>query len=229
MPDGPVPERFDAAYYREFYGRSPVQTAARIGSLAQGVLGLAAWWGIPVRSVLDVGAGPGYWGRWLRTNRPAIRYRSVDVSAEACRRYGHEQRDIVRWHSPRPVDLVVCQGVLHYLDDEDFEEALANLVTSARGLLFLEIPTSDDLRNVLDLDRTDMVANWRPAEWYRDRLHIALRELGAGVFYRRSGTAPFFAMEEASESRRTVRRQRHERAGMVRGPAVVPLSCSDSD
>ena len=103
----PPTERFDDAYYREFYGRSPVQSPTRIGGLAQGVLGMAAWWGIPVRSVLDVGAGPGYWGRWLGAHRPDVRYRSVDVSAAACRRYGHEQRDIVEWQAARPVDLVV--------------------------------------------------------------------------------------------------------------------------
>ena len=208
MPDGPATERFDAAYYREFYGRSPVQSPARIGGLAQGLLGMAAWWGVPVRSVLDVGAGPGYWGRWLRANRPAIRYRSVDVSAEACRRYGHEQQDIVGWQAPRQVDLVVCQGVLHYLDDDDFELALANLLASSRALLFLEIPTSDDLHGVLDLERTDVDAHWRPAEWYRDLLHVELRELGAGLFYRRGGAAPFLALEEAPESRRTVRRRK---------------------
>ena len=200
-------ERFDAAYYREFYGRSPVQSPTRIGSLAQGVLGMAAWWGIPVRSVLDVGAGPGYWGRWLGTQRPDVRYRSVDVSAAASRKYGHEQRDIVTWHAARPVDLVVCQGVLHYLSDDDFTAAVDNLVASSRALLFLEIPTSDDLNGVLDLERTDLDAHWRPAEWYRERLTTDLRDLGAGLFYRRSGTAPFLAMEEAAESRRKLRRR----------------------
>ena len=59
---------------------------------------------------------------------------------------------------------------------------------------------------IRDSDRTDLDAQWRPAEWYRDRLHTDLRELGAGLFYKRTGTAPFLAMEEAPDSRRTVRR-----------------------
>ncbi len=58
-------DRFDAAYYRRFYGRRPVHDRHRIGQLATAVLALAAWWHLPVRSVLDVGAGKGYWGSWL--------------------------------------------------------------------------------------------------------------------------------------------------------------------
>ena len=202
----PTPERFDDDYYRQYYGRSPVQSPARLARLAEGVLGMAGWWGIPVRSVLDVGAGPGNWGRWLRAERPTVRYRGVDMSEAACRRYGHEQRDITQWRSPRPFDLVVCQGVLHYLDDDAFVAAARNLVESSRGLVFLEIPTSDDLNGVLDLERTDLDAHWRPAEWYRDVLGRQLRELGAGLFYRRTGRVPFLALEESSSSARRGRR-----------------------
>ena len=49
--------RFDAAYYRRFYGRDPVHDARRIAHLAQAAVSFAAWWRIPVRSVLDIGAG----------------------------------------------------------------------------------------------------------------------------------------------------------------------------
>src|SRR5262249_45051465 len=83
---------FDAAYYQRFYRDRPVHDRRRVGRLAEGVLGMCGWWGVPVRSVLDVGAGPGYWRDWLATNRPRVRYRSVDFSAYAAARYGHEQR-----------------------------------------------------------------------------------------------------------------------------------------
>jgi hypothetical protein len=77
-------DRFDAAYYRRFYGRSPVHDARRIAHLANGVLGFAAWWRVPVRSVLDVGAGKGYWRDWLAEHRPSVRYHGIDVSEHAC-------------------------------------------------------------------------------------------------------------------------------------------------
>ena len=57
----PASERFDAAYYRRYYGRHPVHDRRRIGQLAAGVLSLAQWWRIPIRSVLDIGAGKGFW------------------------------------------------------------------------------------------------------------------------------------------------------------------------
>ncbi|MGZ4806988.1 MAG: hypothetical protein ACXV5U_11435, partial [Ilumatobacteraceae bacterium] len=80
-------ERFDAAYYRRFYGRQPVHDRRRIAQLAEGVLSLASWWRIPIRSVLDIGAGKGYWRDWLTTTRPRITYHGIDASEYACRRY----------------------------------------------------------------------------------------------------------------------------------------------
>src|SRR3954447_16776705 len=84
-----VPERFDAAYYRRFYGQRPVHDRRRIGQLAAAafrvargapaVCGVAGWWRLPIRSVLDVGAGKGYWGDWVAANRPRVRYHGIDV------------------------------------------------------------------------------------------------------------------------------------------------------
>ena len=113
-----VPEqRFDAAYYRRFYGPKSVHDRRRIGRLVEGVLALAAWWHVPVRSVLDVGAGKGYWRDCLADERPSVRYHGIDVSEFACRRYGHDQADLATWRPSRTYDLVVCQSMLQYLDD----------------------------------------------------------------------------------------------------------------
>lgn len=201
MTGAPRPERFDAAYYRRFYGRSPVQSAARVARLAAGVLGLAGWWGIPIRSVLEVGAGPGHWGRWLCAHRPAVRYYGTDVSAYACSRYGHQQRDIAAWHAPRAVDLAVCQGVLHYLDDSAAERAIENIAASTRSLAYLEVPTAEDRVDVLDLRRTDSDANWRSAAWYRERLTTHFVELGCGLHYVRNGSALFYSLERSDPKR----------------------------
>ena len=140
-----VPEpRFDAAYYRRFYGPKPVHDRRRIGLLAEGVLALAAWWKVPVRSVLDVGAGKGYWRDWLADARPSVRYHGIDVSEFACRRYGHEQADLATWRPSRTYDLVVCQSVLQYLDDRAAMAAIDSLGAACRGLLWLEVPTLAD-------------------------------------------------------------------------------------
>ena len=73
-----APARFDEAYYRRHYtGRARVHSAREIARLAQGVTGLAAWLGVELEAVLDVGAGPGLWRDWFRRHRPAVRYRST--------------------------------------------------------------------------------------------------------------------------------------------------------
>ena len=105
-------------------------TPRRIALLANGVVSLASWWRVPIRSVLDVGAGKGYWKTWLAEHRPAVRYHGIDVSLHACRRYGHEQADLATWRSARRYDLVVCQSVLQYLDDAAAAAAIVALSDS---------------------------------------------------------------------------------------------------
>jgi trans-aconitate methyltransferase len=175
-------QRFDATYYARFYGRSPVHSRRRVAHLCSAVTGLMSWWGLPLRSVLDVGAGPGWWRDWFAEHRPNVRYRSIDVSEHACRRYGHEHRDIAVW-TPRPVDLVVCQGVLQYLDDAAATAAIDHLAAATRGLLYLEVPTLADRSAVLDLDASDLEVHWRTGTWYRSELDAAgLAQVGAGLW-----------------------------------------------
>jgi trans-aconitate methyltransferase len=188
---------FDAAYYRRFYRDRPVHDRRRVGRLAEGVFGMCAWWGVPVRSVLDVGAGPGYWRDWLAASRPRVRYRSVDVSPYAVARYGHEQNDISEWAPSRPFDLVVCQGVLQYLDHAAAGRAIANLATATRSILYLEVPTSEDRRTVLDTERTDFEIWWRSANWYRVRLARHFIELGCGLHCARRAGVYFYELERS--------------------------------
>lgn len=191
-------ERFDAAYYTRWYGRRPVQTSARIGHLADATLALAKWWGIPIRSVLDVGAGPGWWGRHLAAHHPKVRYTGVDISAHAAKRYGHEQRDIATWKPSRTYDLVVCQGTLHYLGDEAVVRAISHLASATRGLTMLEIPTQDDLDgDVIDAAASDLDALWRSASWYRRRLRRFFVEVGGGLHVPKDSPHRFYALERA--------------------------------
>lgn len=194
-----APERFDATYYQTFYGRTPVHTRRDIAHLASAVVSMAAWWKIPIRSVLDVGAGPGYWRDWFVAHRPRVRYHSTDVSEYACRKYRHDLRDITTWTPDTPADLVVCQGVLHYLDDAGAESAISNLTKATHSLLYLEAPTSEDRDDVLDTDVSDLHAVWRSAKWYRDRLADGFVQAGAGLWVRR-GALYLYALESLPSS-----------------------------
>ncbi len=190
-------ERFDAAYYARFYGRRPVHDRRRIAMLASGVTSLAAWWGIPIRSVLDVGAGKGYWRDWLTEHRPKVRYHGIDVSAYACRRYGHEHADLATWRPRRRYDLVVCQSVIQYLDDTAARRAIRVLGDACEGLMMLEAPTSADRENVIDPDATDLDVFWRSGRWYRTHLDPHFVQVGTGLWASRSAGIPFFELERS--------------------------------
>jgi trans-aconitate methyltransferase len=186
---------FDADYYRRFYRTSPVHDRRRVDRLCTAVTAFAGWWGIPVRSVLDVGAGTGLWRDWFAAHRPRTRYRSLEVSPYACRRYGHEHADIATWEPDRQYDLVVCQGVLQYLPDGGADAAITHLAAAARGLLYVETPTARDRQGVIDPAKTDLDIHWRTGRWYRRRLAAHFVEVGAGLHYTRSGTVQFYELE----------------------------------
>jgi SAM-dependent methyltransferase len=139
----PARSRFDAEYFQRFYhGADRTHAPREVARLASGVSGLAEWLGVRIESILDVGAGTGIWRGWFRRHRPEALYRSVDVSTYACERYGHEQRDISRWRGRDRFDLVICQSVLQYLDDDAAARAIRNLGAMTRGLLYLEAITA---------------------------------------------------------------------------------------
>jgi trans-aconitate methyltransferase len=190
---------FDAEYFRRFYEsrRTRVYGREQVAHLARGVTGLVQWFGGDVESVLDVGAGTGLWGEWLREHMPDVRYRSVDVSEYACRRYGHERRDISRWRAREEFDLVVCQGVLPYLEDDACTRAAANMAAMCGGFLYLEAITSRDLREVCDRARTDVSVRARPATFYRRILKRWFEPLGCGLHHIRGGDKVFYDLEQA--------------------------------
>jgi SAM-dependent methyltransferase len=195
------PSRFDAAYFERFY-HAPGKThsAPEIARLASGVAGIAAWLGVELESVLDVGAGTGIWRSWFRRHRPAVRYRSIDVSPYACERYGHEQRDISRWRARERFDLVVCHAVLQYLEDEAAARALENLGAMSRGLLYLEVVTKADLA-ILDTDKTDMNVHARTGRWYRARLGRHFDQVGAGLWLSKRSPVQLWELEGAGRQR----------------------------
>lgn len=175
---------FDAGYYQRFYGRGGVHDRRRIAHLASGVVGMCSWWGVRPKSVLDIGAGPGLWRDWFRANHPSIRVTSTDVSEYACAKFGHLQRDIATWQPPHAFDLVICHGVLQYLNDDEAERAIAHIAHGTRHVLYLEVPTSQDFATVVDSSATDMQVHRRTGEWYRRHLSQSFTQAGAGLWIR---------------------------------------------
>jgi trans-aconitate methyltransferase len=190
-------QRFDAAYYGRFYGRRPVHNRRQIAQLGQGVMSFASWWRIPIRSVLDVGAGKGYWRDWLAAAHPTVKYHGIDASEHACRRFHHERADIAEWKPRRKHDLVVCQSVLQYLDDPGAAKAIDTLALACRGLLLFDVPTIADRDTVIDPSQTDLDVYWRTGTWYRRRLTRGFTEIGGGMWVSRECTAVFFELERA--------------------------------
>lgn len=190
-------DAFDAAYFDRFYGRAETRVYGKreIARLARGVTGLVMWLGGEIRSVLDVGAGTGLWRDWLARHRPDVRYRSIDVSPFACERYGHERADISEWRVKETFDLVVCQGVLPYLDDAACERAVENVAAMAAGFLYLEAITARDLREVCDRSATDDSVHARTGEWYRRRLGRHFVTVGGGLYYVKGGDVRFYELE----------------------------------
>jgi SAM-dependent methyltransferase len=190
---------FDEAYFRKFYEsrRSRVYSADQVDHLARGDTGLVSWFGGEIERVLDVGAGTGLWGQWFRSNMPAAEYRSVDVSDYACATYGHERRDISAWRAPEKFDLVVCQGVLPYLDDGACSRAIANMAAMCRGFLYVEAVTARDLREVCDRTKTDVRVLARSRGYYRRALGRHFEPLGCGIHHVRGGSALFYDLERA--------------------------------
>ncbi|MCA9589773.1 MAG: class I SAM-dependent methyltransferase [Myxococcales bacterium] len=190
---------FDAEYYRRYYDSAAtrVHQASEIAHLCAAVTAFAAWWKIPITSVLDVGAGVGLWRDWFAKHRPRVAYRSTEISKHACEAYGHERRDISKWRAKEQFDLVVCQGVLPYLDDDACARALENIAAMSAGLLYLEAITKRDMRDVIDNDRTDVRVYPRTGTFYKSCLKPHFVQVGAGLWCRRDGPALFYELESA--------------------------------
>lgn len=188
---------FDARFFSRYYGRRPIHTKARLHRLATAVDNLCAWWEVPVRSMLDVGAGVGHWSNWYRTERPRVRVTSTDVSEHACRRYGHELLDIGSQRPRGVYDLVVCMSVLQYLDDAVARRAIANLAAATRNVLYFEVPTARDLEESVDADETDFRIHVRSGEWYARKLDRHFVRAGAGVWVRRGSNVILYELERS--------------------------------
>jgi len=167
----------------------------KIETLASAVHHFCNWWDIPVRSVLDIGAGVGYWSNWYRKNHQRTKVVSVDVSEHACNKYGHQLRDISSWIPTTKFDLVICQSVLQYLDDRAARAAIKNLSKATKHVLFFEVPTTNDLHHNVDRTVTDLEIYSRSGDWYRQELSRNFKQAGAGLWITKTSTIVLYELE----------------------------------
>jgi SAM-dependent methyltransferase len=163
---------------------------------------------IDVRRVLDAGCGTGLWRRALRRLDPGVEYVGIDTSEYLCRRYGWTRASVDAFASRRKFDLVVCQDVLQYVDDDAVARSFAAIARLCRGALYFDVPTRDDIEDgLLDMRRTDRAIFVRSASWYRARLGRDFVSVGGGVFLRRGAKGIALALERCgSASPRRTRR-----------------------
>ncbi len=172
-------KQYDADYFEKWY-RDPkhrVRTPTEFARQVDFVLHLAEWvLERPVARVLDVGCGEGQWGVALRKRRKRLVYTGVDPSAWAVRRYGARRgllqggiTDLDRL-IPRgeQFDLVLCVGMLNYLDAPTLRAGLRQVARRASGVAYLELFAKGD-DYVGDTD-------WptpKPAAWYSTTIQSA--------------------------------------------------------
>lgn len=189
-------ERFDAAYYQRFYGaaRSRVSSQQAIDRLASFVSGYLDYLEQPVRRVLDVGCGLGHWRAPIARRYPKATYVGMEFSAHLCEQHGWLQGSITERVPRGRFDLVICQGVLQYISDNEFGRALDNLTTACRGVLYLEALTQEDWQQNVDQKRTDNAVHLRTAKRYRSGLkQRGFTAAGGGLFV--SGESPVVLFE----------------------------------
>ncbi|QTD44011.1 class I SAM-dependent methyltransferase [Ottowia testudinis] len=189
---------FDEAYYQRFYfdKKTRVVDPAHVDRLGAFVAAYLQYLRVPVRRVLDIGCGIGLWQGLIARHLPGASYHGVEISGYLCQRYGWACGSVVDYAAPEPFDLVICQGVLPYLNPSDMRRALANLGQLCRGALYVEAVSREDYeRDAIDEDLTDGRQFRHRAAVYRRGLSEHLLELGGGLWLSRRADVPLFALE----------------------------------
>jgi SAM-dependent methyltransferase len=190
-------EQFDAAYYDRFYRKraTRVSDAKETAKLGRFVCSYVDYLGLRVERVLDAGCGLGRWRGVIAEHFPRARYQGIEVSEYLCAELGWTHASIAEFESRGRFDLVICQGVLQYLDDRAAGAALANIAKLCRGALYLEVLTAEDWREACDQRATDGQVHRRPAAFYLKRLARHFNALGGGLFVHKDAGIVLYALE----------------------------------
>jgi len=178
--------QYDQRYFDKWY-RNPryrvksqqelARQVALVVTAAEYLVGRA------LRTVLDVGCGEANWLLPLRRLRPRIQYTGVDSSEYVVSRFGASRNirlgtidSLDRMRLRKEYDLILCVGMLNYLDRAQLRTGLAHLYELANGVVYLELFTSVD-RGVFGDTRGTRL---RSPAWYRARIREA-RFLACGL------------------------------------------------
>lgn len=174
---------FDKDYYHRFYRDPETSVATEAGTrrLGRFVSAYLDHLCVDVEHVLDLGCGLGAWRDVIAKHYPDASYTGVEISDYLCRTHGWKKGSAADFRSRRRYDLVICQGVLQYLDDREARAAIENLDRLCGGVLFLEVLTREDWEHNCDQDVTDSECYLREATWYATRLGKYFTNCGGGV------------------------------------------------
>ena len=188
---------FDASYYARYYrdARTRVTEPADTRQLASFVASYLKYLGQPVANILDLGCGLGQLRKPLLQHFPGARYVGVEKSDYVCARHGFQRGSVVDFRARGRFDLVICKGVLQYLDAREAALALENLARLCRGCLYLEALTREDWQQAADRQRTDGAVYLRAASFYRRRLRPHFTPAGGGIFVHERSAAVLYALE----------------------------------
>lgn len=150
----PMPKQYDQAYFDRWYRhpRHRVKSDDALVRKVRMVLAIAEWYlEHPVRSVLDVGCGEAPWFPILRMLRPKLDYLGLDPSSYAVERYGASRNvrlcrfgDLEQQRFDRPVDLLVCADVMHYVPSAELLRGLSGFRELCDGVAYLEVMCKGD-------------------------------------------------------------------------------------
>ena len=180
-------QTFDAAYYRRFYLRattramSKPETERRAAVVASVVSQLE----LPIKRILDMGCGLGWFRRTLLSEFPKSSYTGVEYSHYLCEEMGWQHGSVVNYQGRGQFDLIICCDVLQYLDDDAATHAIENLARLCRGALYLHVPTKQDWRSLMDPTGTDANVHVRSGRWYQQRIRKYFKHLGNGILIKR--------------------------------------------
>jgi 2-polyprenyl-3-methyl-5-hydroxy-6-metoxy-1,4-benzoquinol methylase len=152
---------YDEAYFTKWYRdpRTRVHSPDSVRRKIRMVAGVAEYFlGRKLRSVLDIGAGEGMWGRELRRMRPGLRYLGVDPSEWVVARYGRRRNirlgsfeQLASLQLGRGHDLIVCADMLQYVPTDALKRGVRHIASLLGGVAFLEAyTTGDDMEGDLE-------------------------------------------------------------------------------
>ncbi|MEO7712212.1 MAG: class I SAM-dependent methyltransferase [Gemmatimonadaceae bacterium] len=154
MPANAGGKTYDEAYFRKWYRdpRTRVHTDDSVRRKVRMAVSVAEYFlGRKLRSVLDIGAGEGAWGREVRRMRPGVRYLGIDPSEYVVARHGRRRnirlgsfRDMPNLALGHHHDLIVCADMLQYVPTPELGKGIRHLASLLGGVAFLEAYTSGD-------------------------------------------------------------------------------------